>query len=87
MVVSGLTSAHTLIPAMPEVIQAGRKELGYPEEVLNNFAAGLFNMNFAIGEAAGPLIGNALYVEMGMEATSNMFGGFILGFTTLYFVM
>jgi len=86
MVVSGLTSAHTLIPAVPEIIEAGREELGYPENVLSDFSAGLFNMNFAIGEAVGPFIGNKLYVDLGMETTSNMFGGFVLMFTLLYFI-
>mmetsp|Transcript_13869 Transcript_13869/g.12287 ORF Transcript_13869/g.12287 Transcript_13869/m.12287 type:complete len:83 (+) Transcript_13869:270-518(+) len=67
------------------MIKAGTKELKYPEEVVNDFGAGLFNMNFAIGEVLGPLIGNQLYVDYGMEPTSNFMGGFVLLFTTFYF--
>ena len=69
------------------MIEAGKTELNYPEEVLNEFGAGLFNMNFAIGEVLGPLLGNKLYVEHGMKSTSNYVGSFILFFTFLYFLM
>ena len=64
--IGGVSSAHTIIPTLPEMLEAGRNELNYPEEVLNDFGAGLFNMNFAIGEVLGPLIGNQLYVDYGM---------------------
>ena len=78
MILSGVSSAHTIIPAFPEMIEAGTQELGYSEETLNNYGAGLFNMNFAIGEVLGPLVGNQLYVSYGMETTSTYFGLFIL---------
>lgn len=69
MFLGGVTSAHTIIPTLPEIIEAGRSELGYPPEVLNDFSAGLFNMFFAFGEIFGPLIGNQLYVDQGMSRT------------------
>lgn len=58
----GVTSAHTIIPTLPEILEAGRVELGYPVEVLNDFSSGIFNMSFAFGEILGPFIGNLLYV-------------------------
>lgn len=87
MLISGLSSAHTLVPAVPEIIEAGKEELGYPEDVLNDFSSGLFNMNFAVGEIFGPLIGNKLYVDFGMEKTSNFIGGFVLTFVFIYYLM
>ena len=87
LIISGLSSAHTIIPAFPEMIEAGTQERGYSEEIVNDFGAGLFNMNFAIGEVLGPLIGNQLYVNYGMEATSNIMGGSVIFFTLLYFLV
>lgn len=69
MFLGGITSAHTIIPTLPEILEAGRTEIHYPNEVLNDLSSGLFNMSFAFGEILGPLIGNYLYVRAGMAAT------------------
>ncbi|CAI2370277.1 unnamed protein product [Moneuplotes crassus] len=60
MVIAGFSSAHTLIPTYPEMLVAGTEELGMPKKVVDNLGSGLFNMNFAIGEVLGPLVGNQL---------------------------
>jgi len=69
MFLGGINSAHTIIPTLPEILDAGRSELNYPAEVLNDFSAGLFNMSFAFGEILGPLIGNYMFVSVGMSKT------------------
>lgn len=74
MLLGGISSAHTIIPTLPEIIEAGEVELHYPKDILNDFASGLFNMNFAIGETLGPLIGNQMYVSIGMEQTGDIIG-------------
>lgn len=66
LLLSGLCSAHTIVPSFPEMIDAGTNELSIPEVVLNDLSSGLLNLNFAIGEVAGPLIGNGLYVGYGL---------------------
>ena len=67
MFLGGVTSAHTIVPTLPEILEAGRTEINYPPEVLNDLSSGLFNMSFAFGEILGPLMGNYLYVENGMK--------------------
>mmetsp|Transcript_8764 Transcript_8764/g.9941 ORF Transcript_8764/g.9941 Transcript_8764/m.9941 type:complete len:256 (+) Transcript_8764:467-1234(+) len=69
MFLGGVTSAHTIIPTLPEILDAGRTEIHYPAEVLNDLSAGLFNMFFAFGEILGPLMGNYMYVGVGMSRT------------------
>jgi hypothetical protein len=86
LLVGGLSSAHTIIPTMPEIVDAGEKELLYPKDVLTDLAAGLFNMNFAIGEVLGPLVGNYLYVSVGMPLTGDIIGLTIIAFSVLYFI-
>lgn len=85
MFFGGITSAHTIIPTMSEIVEAGRDEINYPEEVLNDFSSGLLNMSFAIGEIFGPLVGNFLYVSMGMEMTCNYIGVSVIAFSVTYF--
>mmetsp|Transcript_5368 Transcript_5368/g.6400 ORF Transcript_5368/g.6400 Transcript_5368/m.6400 type:complete len:132 (+) Transcript_5368:960-1355(+) len=87
MFLGGITSAHTIIPTLPEVLEAGRVEINYPPEVLNDFSAGLFNMSFAIGEIFGPLIGNFIYVNQGMETTCNYVGISVIAFAVIYFLV
>ena len=84
MFLGGVTSAHTMIPTLPEILDAGRKELHYPAEVLNDLSSGLFNMSFAFGEILGPLIGNELYVQVGMVKTAEYIGIGIILFALLY---
>lgn len=86
LIIAGISSAFTLIPTFPEMLEAGTEELHIPKKVVDDLGSGLFNMNFAIGEVLGPLIGNQLYVSTGMESTSNYIGTFILGFTVIYFL-
>lgn len=86
LLIGGLSSAHTIIPTMPEIVDAGERELLYPKDVLTDLAAGLFNMNFAIGEVLGPLVGNYLYVSVGMPMTGDIIGLSIIGFSVLYFM-
>ena len=87
MFLSGVAWAHTTIPLLPEILEAGNQELNYPQEILNDFSSGLFNMSFAFGEILGPLIGNYLYVEYGMIKTWDFIGFFIIGFAILYFLI
>lgn len=87
MFLGGVTSAHTIIPTLPEILEAGRNELGYPAEVLNDLSAGLFNMFFAFGEIFGPLIGNQLYVENGMSRTCEAIGLSVILFAVIYFLV
>jgi len=82
----GLSSAHTIIPTLPEIVEAGKDELHYPEDILHDFSAGLFNMNFAIGEILGPLIGNQLYVSYGMKQTGDVVGMSVIMFGITYFI-
>jgi MFS family permease len=86
LLIGGLSSAHTIIPTMPEIIDAGEKELLYPRDVLTDLAAGLFNMNFAIGEVLGPLVGNYLYVSVGMPLTGDIIGLSVITFGVVYFI-
>lgn len=87
MFLGGVTSAHTIIPTLPEIIEAGRNELNYPAEVLNDLSSGLFNMFFAFGEIFGPLIGNHLYVEQGMTKTCEIIGIGVITFSIIYFLV
>ena len=87
MLLGGITSAHTIIPTLPEILEAGKTEIHYPAEVLNDFSAGLFNMSFAFGEILGPLVGNHLYVEYGMVKTSNYIGFGVILFAMIYYVV
>lgn len=87
MLLSGISSAHTIIPVMPEMIESGVEDLNYPEKVLNDYCAGLFNMNFALGETLGPLIGNYMYTSQGMKTTCNQIGISIIVFAVIYFLM
>jgi len=41
LTIGGLSSSHTMIPTLPEILEAGKEQLDYPEEVLNDFGAGL----------------------------------------------
>ena len=84
MFFGGVTSAHTMIPTLPEILDAGKKELHYPVEILNDLSSGLFNMFFAFGEILGPLIGNELYVKVGMVRTCEYIGTGIILFALLY---
>ena len=84
MFLGGVTSAHTIIPSLPEILEAGRVELHYPAEVLNDLSAGLFNMSFAFGEIFGPLIGNQLYVQVGMPRTCDYIGSGVILFAVIY---
>lgn len=86
MLLGGLSSSHTIIPAMPEIIEAGENELNYENEILTDFASGLFNFNFAIGEVVGPLAGNELYVKFGMPITGEVLGLSIVLFAIIYFL-
>ena len=86
LLLGGLSSAHTIIPSMPEIIEAGEEELAYPSEILTDMASGLFNMNFAVGEVLGPLIGNQLYVTYGMGMTGDVIGMGVICFAIVYFV-
>mmetsp|Transcript_34872 Transcript_34872/g.34536 ORF Transcript_34872/g.34536 Transcript_34872/m.34536 type:complete len:140 (+) Transcript_34872:986-1405(+) len=87
MFLGGITSAHTIIPTLPEIIEAGKNELNYPAEVLNDLSSGLFNMFFAFGEILGPLIGNHLYVEKGMAKTCEIIGISVITFSIIYFLV
>ena len=82
----GITSAHTIIPTLPEILEAGREELKYPIEVLNDFSSGIFNMSFALGEIFGPFIGNLLYVGVGFSKTWDYISFGILIFAFIYFI-
>lgn len=86
MFFGGITSAHTIIPTLPEILEAGRTELHYPPEVLNDFSSGLFNMSFAFGEIFGPLIGNYMYVSIGMAATCDYIGIAVVLFAIIYYL-
>jgi MFS family permease len=85
MFFGGISSAHTIIPTLPEILEAGKTEIHYPAEVLNDLSSGLFNMSFAFGEILGPLIGNFLYVKYGMAETCNYIGFGVIAFSLLYF--
>lgn len=87
MFFGGITSAHTIIPTLPEILEAGNEELQYPVEVLNDFSAGLFNMSFAFGEIFGPLVGNYLFVTKGMYATCDIIGFSVMAFAVVYFIV
>lgn len=86
LLIGGISSAHTIIPTLPEIIEAGETELHYPKHILHDFAAGLFNMNFAIGEILGPLVGNQMYVSLGMEQTGDIIGMGVVVFGITYFI-
>ena len=86
MFLGGITSAHTIIPTLPEILEAGRTEIKYPAEVLNDFSAGLFNMSFAFGEILGPLIGNYLYVNKGMYFTCYTIVFGVIIFALIYYL-
>jgi predicted MFS family arabinose efflux permease len=86
MLLGGLSSAHTIIPAMPEIIEASKDELHYENDILTDFAAGLFNFSFAIGEVVGPLVGNEIYVSYGMPITGEILGLAIILFGITYFL-
>jgi MFS family permease len=83
MFLGGITSAYTLVPILPEMLDAGKGDI--KEEVLNDLAAGLFNMAWAFGEITGPFIGNVLYVVYGMPRACDLVGAGVILFTILYF--
>ena len=79
--------APTVIPNMSEMILATR--LAYPDadlEHANNLLSGLLGFCCGIGQAAGPLVGSAIYETMGFRALCDITAGFTVVFGILYLV-
>lgn len=68
---AGLTSALSLLPVIPEMIQESyideniSKHLNRQvhRDILNDHISGLYNCFFACGNTVGPLVGNWLYTQ------------------------
>ena len=77
--------APTVIPNMSEMILATR--LAYPDADLdhaNNLLSGLLGFCCGIGQAAGPLVGSAIYETMGFRALCDITAGLTIAFGILY---
>ena len=59
---AGFFMSSTVIPLMPEMLQASRK--AFPEcdkERASSLLSGIYNAAFGVGQAVGPVLGSLLY--------------------------
>lgn len=71
--IAGLTSAMSILPVIPEMIDESYKDKNISKNlktqeqksILNDHISGLFNFFFAFGNTIGPLLGNTMYVIFG----------------------
>ena len=83
---SAIFYAPTIIPNMSEMMVATR--LAYPDgdlDHVNSLLSGMLNACFGIGQAAGPLVGSAIYESLGFRDLCNITAGVTVAFGLLYF--
>ena len=92
---AGLTSALSLLPVIPEIIQESNLDPKISVylssqtniDILNDHTSGLFNFFFAVGNTIGPLLGNYMYVALGCPATCDFLALYLILFAILYFLL
>jgi MFS family permease len=90
---AGLTSALSLLPVIPEMIDESKRDDDISPhldkqvniDVLNDHVSGLYNFFFALGNVIGPLLGNWMYVSYGGPVTFDLMALYIVMFALLYF--
>ena len=87
LLLSGAFMAPLIVPNMAEMMHATKES--YPESDLdhaNSLLSGLFNWSLALGQAAGPLAGAAIYQLKDFQTMCNSLGFAVLAFTLLYII-
>mmetsp|Transcript_16097 Transcript_16097/g.27194 ORF Transcript_16097/g.27194 Transcript_16097/m.27194 type:complete len:149 (+) Transcript_16097:1309-1755(+) len=82
----GILDPFTLIPSLPEMIEAVLPE--YPPEAeieINDISSGIFNMFLGIGQIAGPLFGSLMTRSYGYKACCDCVSIICLLFSILYY--
>lgn len=91
---AGLTSALSLLPVIPEMIEESKEDKKINpcltnqanKDILNDHISGLYNTFFACGNTVGPLLGNWMYVYFGCPLTCDIMALYMITFGALYFV-
>lgn len=91
---AGLTSALSLLPVIPEMIEESKLDENIApyldnqpnRDVLNDHISGMYNTFFAIGNTLGPLLGNMMYVSFGCPNTCDFMAAYIIIFAGIYFL-
>jgi MFS family permease len=86
LAISGWFSTHTLIPLMPEMIEAVSHKYRKNQEELNDMLSAIFNTGFGTGEVLGPLLAPILVEQFGFKMTCEIISFFTLGFAVIYFI-
>jgi len=82
---AGFFQGVAMVPVVSEIM---RVHSHFPDkEQLNDYACGLFTTFYALGDMIGPILGNALYLNLGFAWTCNIIGVIIIFVGMLYIVL
>ena len=82
---AGFFMSSTVIPLMPEMLQASRK--AFPDcdrDLSSSLLSGIYNAAFGVGQAVGPVLGSLLYQLIGFRYTVLAAAAGICGVSVLY---
>jgi len=82
---TGLFMSSTVIPIMPEMLEAGKHNFAeVDEDHASSLLSGIYNAAFGIGQALGPIVGTFLYQLIGFRFTMQVATGLIILTGLLY---
>lgn len=86
LAIIGLGAAFTVIPVIPEMLDATKNDFQDQMAELNDVISGVFNMALGLGQIAGPTLAGTLYDNLDFNWTCDIFAGILLGFCLIYMI-
>lgn len=85
----GVAGALVSIPAVIDIIETMKNELGIEEHVAQDYSSAIFNLGYFFGETLGPLMGGYLTDQFNFEVACNYNSAFnfIFGISFAVFIL